>query len=238
VRDGNRYPWEDRFMVQANDYLLSLGMRNDPYDVPEIKKRLSQKPQYPTATYSRGPATKMEDCFSRLPVEVSTMIALELPTEDALNICRASRAFLPILQSQCFWASRFKTNAERSWLFESQGRGKYLDWSWLYRQTNKAYRSAGMQNRIRVWKLAHRIRETLAFEWIDLPKRWLSDINPTDPRWVRAAGDLRVLRSTGLYDRFDEGCRLSRKQQVLFLIFSLGLASHSFSLELLTISPE
>jgi hypothetical protein len=50
-------------MVQADDFLSSLGIRDDPYNVPEIKKIMSEKPQPPPNIYSPGLASTIEFFF-------------------------------------------------------------------------------------------------------------------------------------------------------------------------------
>lgn len=144
VDSQDRYPWEDRFVERDGHSALYITARNDPYHVPEIQQHPYEDPQAPPAISSSDPVTTVANCFSALPEEICITIASNLPTMDALNARRASRSFLSIFYSQQFWASRFETNADRSWIFESQEWGKAHDWIWLYRRTNKAHRTRGM----------------------------------------------------------------------------------------------
>jgi len=46
------------------------------------------------------------------------MLASYLPTVDTLSLRRGSGSFIPVYYDLHFWASRFKSSAERSWVFE------------------------------------------------------------------------------------------------------------------------
>ncbi|KAI1426684.1 F-box domain-containing protein [Xylaria sp. FL1777] len=200
------YPWEDPYVERDINSVLP-SMRYDPYHVPEILRLRHEEPQVPAVS---GPMRQTTDCFLKLPEEIIILISLYLPTADALNVRRASGSFLPIFSSQQFWASRFETNADRSWLFESQEWDKTYDRRWLYHSTNKAHCTEGMNNRKRVWKLIQRIQRVLSLRWEETSASDIAGI--TGLRWQEATGDLRPETPRWRLHHFDEGCRLFREQ--------------------------
>ncbi|KAF2970831.1 hypothetical protein GQX73_g2783 [Xylaria multiplex] len=207
--DNNRYPWEDRYIDRALDSVLPAA-RYDPYHVPEILQLRYEEPQVPAVS---GPLQHTADCFSKLPREVIILISLYLPTIDALNVRRASGSFLLIFYSRQFWASRFETNADRSWLFESWEWDKTCDRRWLYHRTNKAHRTEGINNRERVWKLIQRTQRTLSLQW---DESYTSNIaHMTNVKWREATGDLRPKTRVGPLHGFGEGCRLFHEQHAI-----------------------
>lgn len=227
----DRYPWEDRFVEVDGHSELYITAKNDPYHVPEIQQLLYEKPLHPPPISYSSLVTTVADRFSPLPKEICIMIASNLSTTDALNARRASRSFISILYSQQFWASRFMTDADRSWLFESREGAKAQDWRWIYRRTNKANRTRGMQNRDRVWKLIQNVRVILRLRWTESPILLSPSPNPDSSRWLEATGDLRPEEDTGPYHNFNEGCRLfTEKQtsipdllsQIVFSVIRLG----------------
>ncbi|KAG4435231.1 hypothetical protein IFR05_009286 [Cadophora sp. M221] len=247
VDNQDRFPWEDRFVDRDGDWALFLGARNDPYHVPEIQQLPYEDSQAPPAISSSGPITTVSDCFAALPEEIRIVIASNLPTVDALNIRQASRSFLSIFYSQQFWASRFRANADRSWLFESQEWGRAHDWRWLYRLANKGHRTRGMQNRERVWKLIQRVPGILRLRWIELPVLPSPSSNPASLRWLEATGDLRPEERTGPYRGFNEGCRLFYEQQtsipgllsqIAFSVVQLGDAEYITGMRLIPSQGE
>ncbi|KAH9216177.1 hypothetical protein DL95DRAFT_498506 [Leptodontidium sp. 2 PMI_412] len=247
VDNQDRYPWEDRFVDRDYYWELSLGAKNDPYHVPEIQQLPYKDFQAPPAISSSGPVTTVADCFAALPEEIRIAIASNMPTVDALNTRQASRSFLFIFYSQQFWASRFRANADRSWLFESQEWGNALDWRGLYRLTNKGHQTRGMQNRERVWKLIQLVRGTLSLRWIELPVLPSPSPNPASLRWLEATGDLWPVERTGPYHGFDEGCRLFREQQtsipsslsqIAFSVVQLGDAEYIAGMRLIPSQGE
>ncbi|KUJ14064.1 F-box domain-containing protein [Mollisia scopiformis] len=247
VDNQDRYSWEDRFVDRSGDWALFLGARNDPYHVPEIQQLPDEYFQAPPAISSFRPVTTVVDCFAALPEEIRIAIASNLPTVDALNTRRASRSFLSIFYNQQFWASRFRANADRSWLFESQEWGNAHEWRWLYRLTNKSHRTRGMQNRERVWKLIQRVRGTLPLRWIEPSVLPSPSPIPASLRWLEATGDLRLEERTRPYHGFNEGCRLFYEQQtsiptllsqIAFSVIRLGDAEYITGMRLIPSQGE
>lgn len=56
------------------------------------------------------------DCFRLLPLEVRFEIAYLLPTPEYLSLRLASKAMIPIFESQKFWKTRFLVHCERGFL--------------------------------------------------------------------------------------------------------------------------
>jgi hypothetical protein len=207
----NNYPWEDQFVERDEESIARQHARENPYDVPKIHQLLKEPPQGPPSREelsSLGPISEREVCFIRLPWEIRKEMAVRLPTADALRLRRASRAFINIFSSQSFWASRFKADADRNFLFETRNSTEPRDWRSLYRYTNDDHIPPGLQNRKKIWNLIQSLKDILRLRWNSScwsPSR-------ASLRWREVAGDLRQEEVTGHYHRFDEGCRLFNKQ--------------------------
>jgi hypothetical protein len=78
------------------------------------------------------------DCFATLPFEIVEEIAFYLPTATVLKTRLASRTFAQLFYSQTFWASRFRANGERGFLFEAWNKTGSCDWRQLL--PNKRHR--------------------------------------------------------------------------------------------------
>lgn len=162
------YPWEDRFVDRDGDSAQCDAARHDPYHVPEIRLLPLEDPKTPQFTSLAQRQNIVPNCFTALPQEICFEIASYLPTVDALSARRASRSFIPIFYNNLFWASRFRADADRSWLFESREWNKTSDWRWLYHRTNRVHRDGGIQNRERVWKLIQQVQRILCLQWNEL----------------------------------------------------------------------
>jgi hypothetical protein len=226
------YSWEKRFVRENQDWTSTAMV--DPYYIPEISDLPLQAVNTPRPSF--GTIRETRDCFTVLPLEIRIAIASYLSTVDALTLRRASSSFLPIIDSQQFWASRFWVYAERSWLFESQQWDKSHDWRALYRHTHEAHRSRGMQNRVRIWKLVQSIRAMLRLEFIE-PASSRPGGTPINGTWSEATGNLRP---GGLPGSFHEGCRRFYEQQTTtsslssigFSVIQLGDAEYITGLRL------
>src|SRR5579862_7117241 len=150
IDDQGHYPWEDRLVRQCYSSKIHLYAKENPYNVPEIPALLVMRLEHPPEWL---PKTQRHDCFSRLPWEILEIVAIKLPTSDALGLRYVSKAFLPLLSSGTFWASRFKANGDRDFIFEKWKSQDTTDWMSLYRLTSHAHNSPGLQNRRRVWDL-------------------------------------------------------------------------------------
>ena len=216
VDNQNRYPWEDRFIDRDGFSAPVLAARSNPYHVPEIQQLHHEDPQAPPASSSSEPVITAVNCLTALPEEIRIAIASYLPTVDALNTRLGSRSFLSIFYSQQFWASRFDTSDDRSWIFESQEWDKTTDWRWLYHRTNKSQRTDGMHNRERVWRLIQHVQGILHLRRTEEPLLSSPMHSPAAPAslgWLEATADLRPVGHTP-YQDFNEGCQLFFEQQI------------------------
>ncbi|EFY97487.2 F-box domain-containing protein [Metarhizium robertsii ARSEF 23] len=234
VKNQDCYPWEHRFVDRDEDLALFEVARHDPCRVPEIRLLPLEAPKTPQFPSTAQAKSIVPNCFTTLPREICLEIASHLPTVDAFSARRAVRSFIPIFNSNQFWASRFRAGADRCWLFESREWDKTSDWRWLYHRTNTAHRDEGMQNRERVWKLIQQVWRTVCLRGNDLPVLPLARSNLVSPGWLHwseATGDLDKQTSTEPGYGFGEGCRLfhelqtslpSHLDQIAFSVIQLG----------------
>ena len=230
----NHYPWEDQLVERDEDSIECQHARENLYDVPKIQQLLKEPQQSPSSRKDFSflrPISEREDCFIRFPWEIREELAVYLPIADVLSLRRASRAFVHIFSSQPFWASRFKANSERGFLFETRNSREPRDWRSLYRRTNNVYSPPGLQNRKRVWNLIQSLANIIHVRWNHSSElsRW--DLSTAGLRWKDIAGDLRQEESARRINGFDEGCRLFHKQcvfipdllsQIAFSIIRVG----------------
>ncbi|KAM3450632.1 hypothetical protein MY3296_005903 [Beauveria thailandica] len=141
--------------------------RHDPFHVPEIDELVIERDEYLAPVVL--PRAQTSDPFARLPRELVMAIAKLLPTRDLLHLRLASSTYISVFEEQHFWASRFRPEGERCWLFESQHWDTAAtDWRRLYRLTSPTHRSQAIQNRERVWRLALQFGALLAPKFIDI----------------------------------------------------------------------
>lgn len=235
LEDEDFYPWEDwkLYLVELEpDHVID---RCDPYEIStDIVTLLALVPDHekpPAQSHSLdniGTAVKFNrGCFDRLPVELCLAIASCLPTSDALHARMVSRAFWPVFYDQQFWATRFQPDSvDRSWLFELRGE-QYLDWRWLYRQTNKSRLSSALSNRRRVWTLIEHMAKIVELQGYGLMSLSTSHVElqyhlaPHSDLSVRpmlasiaVSGDLKHLKPGQALSNFDRGCRILYKRKV------------------------
>ncbi|PNY29109.1 Uncharacterized protein TCAP_00984 [Tolypocladium capitatum] len=205
-----RFPWESPATNESAD--VALFATNNPYIVGDIQRLLSEEPQTPPGTTPVCSATTTRDCFSRLPLELCIAIAGKLPTADTMNARLVSRAFWPVFDSQHFWASKFRDNGGRSWLFEAHDGQLLSDWRSLYHVTKPSRLSPALQNRARVWNLAMGIHPML-----DLRRETSSTVFSPMPKsenvvWSDAAAAIAKPSRLTTCDWFEEGCLALHKE--------------------------
>jgi hypothetical protein len=199
------YPWEDRLLGEGHNAETLLCAKSDPYDIPEISTLLTTRLDHPTVLPLDK---KLHDCFSRLPWEILEAIAVKLPTDHALSLRRVSQAFLPLLSSSTFWASRFKASADRGFIFETWKSLEVTDWMSLYRLTGRTHGPSGLQNRRRVWDLARPLENITNLRLAeDLTMTSLNE-NLARLRWSKVAGDVKDEVDYEYPRNFNEGCRI------------------------------
>jgi hypothetical protein len=190
--------------------------KENPYNVPEVAELMDdslwQQDLVMTISESLIPKIQGTDCLSKLPWETFEAIAINLSTRDAFSLSRASKAFLPLLTSQAFWASRFKPGQDRSFIFEIQNNKERRDWLRLYRMTNYANNSLGLKNRRRVWKLIQNLVNLLPLCLDGISESSRTNLNANNLRWSEVTGDIRQETCSGNCELFNEGCRLFRRQ--------------------------
>ncbi|KAJ5746942.1 uncharacterized protein N7511_008638 [Penicillium nucicola] len=145
--------------------------------------------KHPMKTDAQG-----NDCFRLLPLEIRFEIAYLLPTPEYLSMRLASKAMLPIFESQTFWKTRFSIERELGYL-------NYLvkdgckDWRLVYCCTGKLMR---LTKTLRFRRL-----QWLHNEWIKDrcmmvrdPKSQLSKNNTRFQGllWKKAAGEMQCDR--------------------------------------------
>ena len=218
----NYFPWEDRYGIRELGREQHPVFSKNPYHTPGVDRILAEDPEQPPAFEQAAPSVSSQaltttDCLASLPEQLCTAIAIYLPTADVFRARLASRAFWPVFYSQQFWASRFKSSTDRSWLVEARNSSS-RDWRWLYRRTNDAHISPGLCNRRRIWGLLQQVLDSQALVWRELPPtlppRWLPDP-------VLRGADYRT-EATGLLwrdgqkagSKFHNGCQVFRTQSI------------------------
>ncbi|RDW65879.1 uncharacterized protein DSM5745_09618 [Aspergillus mulundensis] len=193
--EGMRWPWEERRWretwrsVTVKKAFLRSPFACTVYDLIRIAPTQSMPFDFSALTES----SVVSDGFTRLPFEIVEEIASYLPTATVLQLRSVSRAFTRLFYSQMFWASRFKGDFERSFLFEAHETRSHRDWRWLYQRTRNVHLAyPGLENRLRIWRLTELLLKKLNLSLADSSthlaiKRRLSN-------WERAEvhGDILV----------------------------------------------
>jgi len=126
----NYYPGDDCLLEEFHNAKLLLYAKSNQYDVPEIPILLAKRLEHPIELPLN---TQLNGCFSNLPCEILEAIAVKLPTNDALGLRCVSEAFLPLLSSATFWASRFQASDDRCFVFETrESQNKPVSTYWSY----------------------------------------------------------------------------------------------------------
>ena len=172
-------------------------------DYPKISSDLIRLASLDHRELSQS-ASRIErkDELSTLPLEILETIASYLPTQYALSLRFASKAFNQLTSSQTFWASRFEPEHERGFLFETQDSKHTGNWLALYNLTEDTNLSPGLKNRKRVWNLSRivgnllRLHLTTEDATSSLPSSSLGNSELTvvnaivgnGPRWLFRSG--------------------------------------------------
>jgi hypothetical protein len=208
--DQNHYPWEDRFLK----FNTSLRYANsNPYNVPKITGllRMSSLKSRTSPRESRiyAPCSNSKNYLSILPWEIFESIAIKLSTRDASSLWRSSKAFLPLLTSQNFWASRFESGHDRHFIFEARNSKQPRDWITLYRVSSDAQSPPGLKNRKRIWGSIQVLSKLLYLRLDDTLGFSPGAQNTNSSRWKNVSAD--IIGGTLGYLPY-EGCRIFRKQ--------------------------
>uniref|UniRef100_A0A093V8W7 DUF7600 domain-containing protein n=1 Tax=Talaromyces marneffei PM1 TaxID=1077442 RepID=A0A093V8W7_TALMA len=228
----HHYPWEDRVMRTYKESKVLENARYNPLLIQELDECISVHidPEY-QHKYLEWAGSSSRNCFSLLPWEIRVMIALCLPIKDVLSLVKSSKAFLPLLSDQTYWASVFDPGAECGFLFERSHlkRSPEIDWIAIYKKTMYTKDIFGMENRKRIWPLAKRIVKLLELhpphenddffgddhvrsdEIEDMAEAEEDEEDPGARRW-KVAADIKS--PTVINDEFEAGCRLLFDQTV------------------------
>jgi hypothetical protein len=207
--DRNHYPWEDRYLK----FNTSLRYANsNPYSIPKITGllRMSSLKSRASPRKSRiyAPCSNSKNYLSILPWEIFELIAINLSTRDASSLSRSSKAFLPLLTSQNFWESRFKSGHDRHFIFETRNSKQPRDWITLYRVTSCAQSPPGLRNRKRIWRSIQVLTKLLYLRLDDTLGFSLGIQKTNSSKWKNVSADI----IDGTVYVFRDGCWIFRKQ--------------------------
>lgn len=212
IDENDNYPWYGLLTDPLYESTVGELALCDPVEVPEVIEMLQS-----TASSSLPKTVQnlsSSDCFGKIPWELREAMAIYLPTEDALNLRKASKAFIPLLSSQTFWASRFQPGGERAFIFEKQNRPETRDWLQLYRLTGPSQSPPGLRNRRRIWAMLEEITQLLLLRpsmEVEIP--FESPIFD-EMNWKSVTGDLVHEQNPSGFLRFQHGCRLFQKDRI------------------------
>ena len=210
------FPWEERFVDrQFPDGWFNTPYSAEPLVVSEVHEILADTPQAVLDKITPASSPPGQDPFNLLPVELCLVIALYLPTPDALSARLASRSFWLIFSSQHFWASRSKGGLDRSWLFEAWHRNNVRDWRWLYHRTTNNRLTPGLRNRKRIWGLIQHFAVLLELPLhgfsSELSPPWKVALEP-NWEWVFVGGNTK--EAPFEFSQLQKGCRRLRSKQL------------------------
>ena len=215
--DEHYYPWEDRFKVDEAFLKIHTEVESDPMKV-SWPSPLAQPQSHGSSSVL---SHQTRDCFSCFPWEILELIAINLPTGDALRLRLASRSFLPIFDSQIFWASRFHPAAERGFMFEAHEQSEIPDWRGLWRATvNPA--DCGIRNRRRIWSIIQVVGRLLDLRLCPTHQSQQPDDRSLDNAAMSVAAGLWHESGTR---RFYEGCKVQGYQRITIPSNLLQLAA-------------
>ncbi|KUL90339.1 hypothetical protein ZTR_02164 [Talaromyces verruculosus] len=168
--------------------------------------------------------------------------------QDVLSLAKSSKAFLPILSDQTYWASVFDYDAECDFLFEAPLIREFreVDWIAIYKRTMYLKDIPGLENRKRIWTIVKEIAKLLELyppfgnpdydgddcTFVDEIDDWweVEDQDPGLRKW-KVEADIKptALRNEWFY----EGCRLLYEQvapipeDLVSIAFSIAVAGNT-----------
>lgn len=224
----HHYPWEDPFVQQYRESDVLQYADWSPYWIEELDDCLSaNRDPESQPEHLEWAGTDCRNCFSALPWEIREAIARYLPIKDVLSLAKTSKAFLPILSDQTYWASVFDYDAECDFLFEAPHIREFpeVDWIAIYKRTMYLKDIPGLENRKRIWTIAKEIAKLLElhppfqnpdydgqdYEFVDEIDDWseIEELVPGLRKW-KVEADMKTM---GLRNEwFNKGCRLLYEQ--------------------------
>ena len=226
------YPWETPFSIGPRLQKWRVCTLQDPFNVPEMSAILStylgHLPQW-------RPEIQQTDCFSKLPWEILEAIAVLLSTKEALGLRLVSTAFVPILWSGTFWASRFKPGGERDFIFDGWESRATTDWMSLYRLTSSAHLPKALEKRRRIWDFLRSLTNLMRLGHGESTETFCADRGLAGLRSSQITADILKEPPEGDRTDFYQGCRQLGTQiahlpsdlcKIGFSISSVGNISH------------
>ena len=143
----------------------------DPFILPTLEQLMQPSTSFPASPQGIAKGSLYHnptDPFNVLPLELREGIAMQLPTQDVLNLRCCSRAMVPMFSNNFFWATRFAIDGERGFLHPLvkqffQNARNDIDWRFLYHCTCKIKCGPGFDFHIRIWESLRWLRDaTLA----------------------------------------------------------------------------
>lgn len=223
------YPWYEQLTDPRYESASGEQALHDPFHVPELTSILEATCKSSESIESLLEIPKrsfFSDCFGRLPWELREAIAVHLPTEDALNLRGASRAFSLLLTSRSFWASRFHPTGDRGFIFEVRGSHKPRNWLELYRVTGPSKCPPGLRNRQRIWPLVQYISQILSLR----PNKIRDPLSSSacqhlhERNWASISAEIVQEPVSSAYSCFEQGCRLYSTARALVPRHLTGIA--------------
>ena len=203
--DEGAYPWQEQSVRRRRGQsTYNTDADENPFVIPEIIAIMSRRtrPRPGEVLASAG-----KDIFSKLTWELREMVAVFLPTRDALILRLASRSFLALYWSVGFWASRFTADGERAFVFEARDKRDATELLSLYRATRRSLAPPGLRNRQRIWDLARLLIE-IARQQHAGDDLYLEGRRPYESEnWSRLAGDEKPRNANDPWSLFEGGCR-------------------------------
>ncbi|KAF4242915.1 hypothetical protein CNMCM6805_002023 [Aspergillus fumigatiaffinis] len=154
-----------------------LGTEDDKHEFPilpgrfplpslEELMRFAKSPPKPSSIIAQRPVNHPIDGFRQLSYDILVLISSMLPTKEALDLRRVTRAAIPLFASSHFWRTRFAIDGERGFLHPivrnfSPPEGNYeIDWRLLYHCTARLNCSDWFEIEIRAWETLRWLRDT------------------------------------------------------------------------------
>ncbi|KAK9856933.1 hypothetical protein MYU51_021387 [Penicillium brevicompactum] len=198
-------PWYQVSEAPSIEYFTRTQARADPFNVQNPGPELLSNPFTSHQVIRKMP---LRDCFWGLSWELRETLAVCLPTQDALSLRCVSSAFLPLLGSQTFWASRFDPGGERDFFFEARNCKMPQNWLQLYRSTSFRQCLPGLGNRRRIWPLLQNLCQLLLLQHDDTSSISKVTLKAHQSQWATVTGLIET-------DEVRDECRIHKRNLAL-----------------------
>lgn len=153
---------EELWLTPGLNNLLKEAYLEDPYHIPKLANvfriRCEETIVQPDSNshFQIAETTEGSDPLALLPTEILAAVFMDLDTRDVRNLRLASRCAARLELPPNFWRSRFMSDHEFSWAFEANSHSvSSKPWKLMYMRTKDMVNTEGVQNRKRIWDLAH-----------------------------------------------------------------------------------